>query len=325
MRHRPGSSQSWLNVALLLSAMVGSPAVAQEAIGGRSVVEAAQSLAPGEFLWAPNIAPEGPVLLIVSMANQRAVLYRNAVPIAVTTVSTGQEGYRTPTGVFTILQKQVRHFSNIYDNAPMPYMQRLTWGGIALHAGQLPGYPASHGCIRLPLAFAKLLFDVTHLGMTVIVTAEAGMPRLAPTRDPLPEDAPAAGDDSVQWHPERQPTGPLSVVASAADRRLIVLRGGREIGRAPLALDAAVSGTRAYVLRAEGNSLRWSRILLPGEVELDTSDSTGDSWRKLRVDPAFRARLRGALVAGTTVVLTSDSLRPGAKPVALLKGEPEQR
>lgn len=309
----------------MLSAIVSCPAAAQEAIGGRSVVEAAQSLAPGEFLWAPEIAPEGPLLLIVSTASQRAVLYRNAVPIAVSTVSTGRKGYVTPTGVFTILQKKVRHFSSIYDDAPMPYMQRLTWGGVALHAGQLPGYPASHGCIRLPLAFARLLFDVTHLGMTVIVTAEAGMPRLAPTRDPLPDNDLAASEEAAQWRPERQLKGPLSVVASAADRRLIVLRGGREIGRAPLALDAGVSGTRAYVLRAEGSALRWSRILLPGEAEPKVLDGVADNWRRLRIDPVFRARLREALVAGTTVVLTSDSLRPGVKPVTLIEGEPDQR
>lgn len=311
-------------LAIVLSG-TGIPAVAQEAIAGRSVVEAAQSLAPGEFLWAPDIAPEGPLLLIVSTASQRAVLYRNALPIAVTTVSTGREGYRTPTGVFTILQKRVRHFSNIYDNAPMPFMQRLTWGGVALHAGQLPGYPASHGCIRLPPAFAKLLFDVTHLGMTVIVTEEAGMPRLAPTRDPLPGEGVAASGGAAQWHPERQPAGPLSIVASTADRRLVVLRGGREIGRAPLALGASVRGTRAYVLRAEGSAMRWSRILLPGEIEPEAPDTAGDGWKTLGIDPVFRTQLRNALEPGTTVVLTSDSLAAGAKPVDLLEDGPGKR
>ncbi len=318
-------ARPWMVVALLLSMTAHSPAIAQEAIAGRSVVEAAQSLAPGEFLWAPDVAPEGPLLLIVSTASQRAILYRNALPIAVTTVSTGREGYQTPTGVFTILQKRVQHFSNIYDNAPMPFMQRLTWGGVALHAGQLPGYPASHGCIRLPPAFAKLLFEVTPLGMTVIVTHEAGMPRLAPTRDPLSDEGVAAAGESAQWHPERQPAGPLSIVASAADRRLVVLRGGREIGRAPLALGASVRGTRAYVLRAEGGAMRWSRILLPGETEPKAPDAAGDGWKTLGIDPAFRTQLRGALEPGTTLVLTSDSLAAGAEPVDLLEEEPGKR
>src|SRR4029078_12043271 len=134
-----------------------------------SVVETEAKLRAGQFVWAPEVAPSGPMLLIVNLATQRALLFRNGVPIAATTVSTGRPGHATPTGVFTILQKQIEHYSSIYDSAPMPYMQRLTWQGVALHAGNLPGYPASHGCIRLPLEFAKLLFGVTTLGTPVIV------------------------------------------------------------------------------------------------------------------------------------------------------------
>src|SRR5688500_3360987 len=129
-----------------------------------SVTAAAERLKPGEFLWAPEVAPAGPVLPVVSLATQRAVIYRNGLPIGISTVSTGRPGYRTPTGVFTVLQRRVEHYSSLYDDAPMPYMQRLTWGGVALHGGNLPGYPASHGCIRLPQAFARLLYDVSHMG-----------------------------------------------------------------------------------------------------------------------------------------------------------------
>ena len=120
------------------------------------------------------------MLLIVNVSTQRAVLFRNGVPIAATTVSTGRPGHATPTGVFTILQKQVEHHSSIYDNAPMPFMQRLTWQGVALHAGNLPGYPASHGCVRLPAAFAKLLYKATKVGMTVVITNEQTTPRMRP-------------------------------------------------------------------------------------------------------------------------------------------------
>src|SRR3546814_12949145 len=81
--------------------------------------------------------------------------------------------------------KKVDHKSNLYDDAPMPYMQRLTWSGIAMHAGNLPGYPASHGCIRLPLAFAEHLYGVTQLGLTVILTQSADIPRFAPAPDVL--------------------------------------------------------------------------------------------------------------------------------------------
>jgi len=110
---------------------------------------------------------------VVSLAEQKAYVYRAGKLIGVTTVSTGKRGHRTPTGSFTILQKRRKHFSNLYNNAPMPNMQRLTWTGIALHAGALPGYPASHGCVRLPMEFSKLLFAVTELGGRVHIVADA--------------------------------------------------------------------------------------------------------------------------------------------------------
>jgi len=111
------------------------------------------------------------VLLVIDLSAQRARVYRNGVAVAVSTVSTGRRGRRTPTGVFTILEKRVVHRSRTYDDAPMPYMQRLTWKGIALHAGHVSGYPASHGCIRLPRGFAKRLYAVTQIGTPVIIRA----------------------------------------------------------------------------------------------------------------------------------------------------------
>jgi len=131
----------------------------------------AAALKAGRFLWKPDRAPRGAVEIVVSLEQQKAYVYRADKLIAVTTVSTGARGHRTPTGNFTILQKNRRHFSNLYNNAPMPNMQRLTWGGIALHAGALPGYPASHGCVRLPLEFSRLLFGVTSMGGRVHIVA----------------------------------------------------------------------------------------------------------------------------------------------------------
>ena len=103
-------------------------------------------------------------------------VYRNGVRIGRSTVSTGAKGHRTPTGVFTVLQKKVQHESNIYRGAKMPHMQRLTWSGIAMHAGQLPGYPASHGCVRLPVDFAEKLYSVTSTGTTVIIADNDSAP-----------------------------------------------------------------------------------------------------------------------------------------------------
>jgi L,D-transpeptidase catalytic domain len=136
-------------------------------------------LRPGEFVWQPERAPQGTVEIVVSIPLQRAYVYRGGTLIGVTTVSTGKPGHRTPTGKFDILQKHARHFSSKYNNAPMPYMQRLTWDGIALHAGQIPGHPASHGCVRLPLAFARQLFAVTQVGGVVHVLQQSPAPEEA--------------------------------------------------------------------------------------------------------------------------------------------------
>ena len=162
-----------MKLILALAAFALVAPASQKSLVLGSVVAAAESLKPGEYLWAPDIAPDGPVLLVVSLKTQRVVVYRNGIPIGISTVSTGRKGFDTPTGVFTVLQRRVQHFSRKYDNAPMPYMQRLTWDGIALHAGRIPGYPASHGCIRLPKAFAKKLFAATERGVTVVVADEA--------------------------------------------------------------------------------------------------------------------------------------------------------
>ncbi|HEX9964980.1 MAG TPA: L,D-transpeptidase family protein [Allosphingosinicella sp.] len=133
-------------------------------------------LRPGEFVWQPDRSTFGPVEVVVSIPLQRAYVYRGGGLIGVTTVSTGKPGHRTPTGRFDILQKRAKHFSNLYNNAPMPYMQRLTWGGIALHAGQIPGRPASHGCVRLPLEFARKLFGVTSMGGSVHIINQSPAP-----------------------------------------------------------------------------------------------------------------------------------------------------
>ncbi len=135
-----------------------------------SVMERAAQLSPGQFVWEPEVASTGSVFLVIDLTRQRVLLYRGGVPIAASTISSGSKGRETPTGVFSILQKEVVHRSRTYDDAPMPYMQRLTSKGVALHAGNLPGYQASHGCIRLPRAFAKLLYGVTELGTPVMIT-----------------------------------------------------------------------------------------------------------------------------------------------------------
>lgn len=304
------------------SASAEAPPVTKPSLQAGTVLQAAEQLKPGQFLWSPQVAPQGPVLMVVSLKTQRAVIYRNGVPIGISTVSTGRPGDDTPTGVFVILQKHVEHYSNLYDNAPMPYMQRLTWGGIALHAGNLPGYPASHGCIRLPHEFARLLYQVTHRGMTVIITDQQVVPRVAPADVLLNSSKEIAGlaGSGVEWNPSLAPNGPLSIVVSAADRRALVLREGRVIGSSPIELDGTIARASAYLLNGVVDGKRqWVRIGLPGQ-----DDTGSENLRsRLRIPESFRRLVDPVLVIGTTVIVTGDSIRsgtPGA-PVTVIENE----
>ncbi len=129
-----------------------------------------KDLKPGQYVWRDTGAG-GPVKMVISLGDQMGYLYRGDELVAVTTVSTGKDGHPTPVGVFPVLGKQTMYRSKKYDNAPMPWMQRLDNYGIALHAGHNPGYAASHGCVRLPAAFAKKLYGVTQVGTTVMIGA----------------------------------------------------------------------------------------------------------------------------------------------------------
>jgi hypothetical protein len=155
-------------------------------------------MAWSDALTAPPPPPpprDRGVRMLVSLPLQKAWVFDDGKLIDTTPVSTGKRGHGTPTGSFPILQKKVHHRSNKYSNAPMPYMQRLTWTGIAIHAGHLPGYPASHGCIRLPRAFAKKLYGLTDYGTKVTITREK--PKDAETAYALVEDKPGSGGNDV--------------------------------------------------------------------------------------------------------------------------------
>jgi hypothetical protein len=135
------------------------------------------TLQPGEFAWLPgaDARSSSPVTMLVSLREQRGYLYRDGQRIAVTTVSTGLPGHDTPTGVFPIMGKERTHHSNRYNNAPMPWMQRLTRWGHALHAGHVRAGPASHGCVRLPAEFARQLFSLTQRGDLVVIAQDDSM------------------------------------------------------------------------------------------------------------------------------------------------------
>ncbi|WP_397581849.1 L,D-transpeptidase family protein [Sphingorhabdus sp.] len=150
---------------------------------------AVDALKPGQFIWVKQDVYEGPMKIVVVLDTQRIYVFQNEKLIGFSTISSGKKSKKTPTGIFNILQKNVDHKSNLYSNAPMPFMQRLTWDGIAIHGGHLPGYPASHGCIRLPHPFAKALFGVTRMGQEVVVLQNTSTPVKRPkppsTTNPL--------------------------------------------------------------------------------------------------------------------------------------------
>ncbi len=162
------------------------------------------------------------IQIIVSRAKQSLTVYDDGKIIATSKVSTGKPGHDTPTGIFSILEKRKYHESNIYSNAPMPWMQRLTWSGIALHEGKVPNYPASHGCVRLPSGFAKTLFSMTERGAHVIIADEDVAPVVV--RHPFlfqpTTDVQILSD--VPLRPSKKTTGPVELAMNNPDRSLLV-------------------------------------------------------------------------------------------------------
>jgi hypothetical protein len=268
-------------------------------------------LKPGEYVWEPERAPAGPLLIVASITEQVAYVYRNGIRIARTSCSTGRPGHPTPTGVFTILEKEVHHESTIYQGAEMPYMERVTWGGIALHAGNLPGYPDSHGCIRLPLEFSKLLFGVTMKGATVIIAdqqsapAETVHPGLFFTKSGKESEPLTAVQ--YEWNPDRSPSGPVSVLASSADKTVYVYRNGVEIGRAGMPNGKVISKLKNRVFSAlEGRTpeglVRWLEVTTPGKEK--ASEGLFATAQKAQLSAEFLAKAREIITPGATLIFT---------------------
>lgn len=163
----PSEIDGWVNEAI-----AAHESAEEDRRVARAIEAQAANLTPGRFIWRPERAQSGPMEMVVSIKAQRIYVFRDRKLIGVSTVSSGMRGHATPTGTFPILQKNRDHRSNIYNDAPMPNMQRLTWDGIALHAGAIPGHPASHGCVRLPMEFSRILFAATKMGEIVHVIAD---------------------------------------------------------------------------------------------------------------------------------------------------------
>ena len=313
----------WSGIAAaLLLASAAAPAFAQGAKTSAELEFAKQAdkLKPGQWVWKAEIARDGPVLVYVDLTRQIATVYRNGVRIAVSTISSGKEGYSTPTGVFTILEKDKDHYSRTYDNAPMPYQQRLTWKGVAMHAGNLPGFPASHGCIRLPMEFAKKLFEVTPMGGTVVIAGGHTDPIKRPAAGVLAPSlagitpAPTAvltPTGQFTWNPAASPTGPVSIIISTGDQQVVVLRNGVEIGRAHAEVEQETTETQ--VMTFAGGSDKNKQWIQVGVADLTGAPAEIISTQRveqMQLPAAFVAGMRSVIAPGTTVLVTQASVSP---------------
>jgi hypothetical protein len=203
------------------------------------------------------------------------------------------------------LQKNVVHHSTVYHGASMPFMERLTWGGVAIHAGNLPGYPESHGCVHVPLDFAKQLYAVTSNGTTVIVaehksgTASTAGPGLLFAMTPN-EAIPPGG---TIWQPEKAPAGPVSVVVSSADGVAYVYRNGIEIGRASIGGLHGMKGSYVYSALADVDSQgrrSWLSIASAGGNPPNIKALIGH----VNLDQQFLVNARALITPGTSLILT---------------------
>ncbi|WP_442754012.1 L,D-transpeptidase [Methylocystis sp. JAN1] len=307
----------------LLGGMVAASAlsVTRAAFAVETMKDVGQ-LKPGEFTWNPDHERAGPVSVVVSIPEQRVHVYRNGVRIAVSTCSTGKPGHETPTGVFVVLQKDKDHHSSIYDDAPMPNMNRLTWSGVALHAGNLPGYPASHGCVRLPMKFSELLFTVTHIGTPVIIAGahtdpwELTHPGMVLSGYAENEFEHVLASLDGKKHPsdwtdaEKMPV--TSVIVSSADKVIELIENDRVVARSKLTLkDGDRLGSHVFVLNGantEAKGMHWSAITHQQAATPLTRDDV--VMQRISAEPAFVEEMKARMHPGMTMVLTDTPLSP---------------
>ena len=280
---------------------------------------------PGDYVWDPGRSPAGEVVIIVSIPEQIVHVYRGGIEIGKATCSTGRKGHATPTGVFVVLEKDINHVSSLYKGAKMPFMERLTWRGVALHAGNLPGYPASHGCIRMPYDFAQLLFGVSHLGVAVIVANDYSEPAdvVHPTTF-LPRAAAeeasrvVAKAQSKSLPPKRRHLGrqrPAKVVVSIPDKSVTVLEDGKIVAEGPLYVKGPGEsvGSHVFVLKGadrNGAALRWTATSFRHSAAEPSDLTSADAViARLSTDDRTANELHRLMHPGLTMLITD---RPAA-------------
>jgi hypothetical protein len=306
-----------------LGGLIGASAfLARRVAIGDEFMKEINELKPGEFTWHPERAASGPVSVVVSIPQQRVHVYRNGIRIAVATCSTGKPGHETPTGVFVVLEKDKNHHSSTYNDAPMPNMNRLTWSGVALHAGNLPGYPASHGCVRLPTNFSERLFGVTHIGTPVIIAGahtdpwELTHPGMVLSGYAENEFEQVLSGLDGKKHPsdwaaaESYPV--TSVIVSSVDRAIELIENDHVVARSTLTLKGGNElGSHVFVLNGANNDARgmhWSAITHSNTTSPMTRDET--VMQRIAAEPAFVDAMQARMHPGMTMVLTDAPLSP---------------
>lgn len=300
-------------MAALCAVVIATPGTAADFTKGRQVAPLPKEFKPGDYVWKPEVSPAGPVVIIVSIPEQSMFVYRNGVRIGRSTVSTGAEGHPTPTGIFTIQQKKVDHESSIYKGAKMPYMQRLTWDGIAMHAGRLPGYPASHGCVRLPTDFAEKLYKVTTEGTTVIVTdrkhapgktANPGLLLSGKTGGATSGPLPSSG---FEWQPMKAANGAVAITFSLSDSVAYVYRNGVQIGRASFVLNrkkTGIRGTHVYSALARVDAQGRRDWLATTSIGGGKAPDVKSLAAVTTIPRQMLEKVRPIIVPGTTLIIT---------------------
>jgi hypothetical protein len=277
-----------------------------------------------------------PIMAIVSLRNQRVTVYDAQGWILRAPVSSGQKGRETPAGIFSVIQKEAEHYSNIYDDAYMPHMQRITWSGIALHGGVLPGYAASHGCVRMPFDFAERLFDATKLGMRVIV-APSDVAPVEIAHPVLFQPKPGAGAflaartaeaDEAARKADRAKLAAGTAFREAAQARVPVrsaenlkLRAEAQLAAAETALGSAVSA------EAKEKAERIKAQATAGIAELQVQLAAAKADLQPKIDALTSAR-DAAAVAESARVAAAEAARQVARelePVSVLVSRKTQR
>lgn len=292
------------------------------------LIKAVKDLKPGQFVWHPERSPEGPIAIIVSIPDQRVFVYRNGIRIAVSTCSTGKPGHSTPTGVFTILEKDRNHHSSTYNNAPMPNMNRLTWSGVALHAGNLPGYPASHGCIRLPLKFSELLFGVTHVGTPVIVAGSHSDPKEV-THPGLVLSEYAEAEfgavksnlkgEKLPWQTEIVAgETSTSVIVSHADMTITVLENGKTVASGPATISNPSTPLGRHVFMLVGahdgrQGLSWHAITHHDQTGIPLGQPDEAVLQRIKSDEAVRQAIAARMHPGMVLITTELPSHPDTR------------